>query len=71
MAGLKAAIDLAERGIAVALIEKSPFLGGRTAQLDRLSPTGESAAELISQLAREVLNHARDQRSPLRTGDRF
>jgi len=58
MAGLKAAIDLAERGIAVALIEKSPFLGGRTAQLDRLSPTGESAAELISRLAREVLNHA-------------
>jgi len=57
MAGLKAAMDLAQRGIAVALIEKSPFLGGRTAQLDRLSPTGDSAAELISQLARKVLNH--------------
>jgi len=57
MAGLKAAQDLAERGIEVALIEKSPFLGGRTAQLDRLSPTGERAADLISRLAEEVLKH--------------
>jgi heterodisulfide reductase subunit A len=57
IAGLKAAQDLAERGIEVALIEKSPFLGGRTAQLDRLSPTGERATELISRLVEEVLNH--------------
>jgi heterodisulfide reductase subunit A len=56
VAGLKAAKDLARRGIDVALIEKSPFLGGWTAQLERLSPTGESASDLIETLVHEVLN---------------
>lgn len=57
LAGLKAARDLARRGIPVTLLEKSPFLGGRTALLDRLAPTGERAADLISDLARGVLDH--------------
>ena len=56
ISGMKAAKDLAERGIGVTLLEKSPFLGGRTAQLDRLAPTGEKASEIITELAREVLN---------------
>jgi heterodisulfide reductase subunit A2 len=59
VAGLKAARDLAERGIPVTLLEKAPFLGGRTAQLDRLAPTGEKAADLIAALAQEVLAHER------------
>ena len=59
IAGLKAALDLAERGIEVALIEKSPFLGGRVAQLDRLAPSGERAEELITALTAQVLNHPR------------
>jgi heterodisulfide reductase subunit A len=33
IAGLRAAIDLSRRGIEVVLVEKSPFLGGRTANL--------------------------------------
>jgi heterodisulfide reductase subunit A len=41
ISGMKGAKDLAERGIKVTLLEKSPFLGGRTAQLDGLAPTGE------------------------------
>ncbi len=57
IAGLKAAKDLAERGIEVALIERSPFLGGRTAALDTLSPTGEKAADLLCAMADEVLAH--------------
>ena len=57
VAGLKAALDLAERGIAVALVEKSPFLGGQAAQLERLAPSGETAAEVISELAGAVLKH--------------
>lgn len=57
IAGLKGAIDLARRGIEVALIEKSPFLGGRTASLDRLAPTGENAGQVVLQLAGEVLSH--------------
>ncbi|MBW2192598.1 MAG: CoB--CoM heterodisulfide reductase iron-sulfur subunit A family protein, partial [Deltaproteobacteria bacterium] len=58
IAGLRAAKDIADRGIPVALIEKSPFLGGQVAQLDRIAPTGEKAGELISRLSGEVLNHS-------------
>ncbi len=58
VAGLKAAIDLANRGVEVALLETSPFLGGRAAHLDRLAPTGESAAEVVSGLAKQVLDHS-------------
>ena len=56
IAGLRAAKDLATRGLEVALIEKSPFLGGRAAQLDRVAPTGEKVSDLISEIAQEVLN---------------
>jgi len=57
VAGLKAALDLARRGLPVALVEKSPFLGGQVAQLDRLAPEGETAAGVISALAGAVLKH--------------
>jgi heterodisulfide reductase subunit A len=55
IAGLRAAGDLSRRGIEVVLVEKSPFLGGRTAHLDKLVPTGEKAGDLIQQLAAAVL----------------
>jgi heterodisulfide reductase subunit A2 len=55
IAGLRAAKDLADRGIQVTLIEKSPYLGGQSARLDRLAPTGEKAADLITDLAGQVL----------------
>ncbi|HIC86229.1 MAG TPA: CoB--CoM heterodisulfide reductase iron-sulfur subunit A family protein, partial [Desulfobacterales bacterium] len=55
VAGLKAAADLSMRGLEVALIEKSPFLGGQTAKLDKLFPTQESAADLIQELVSQVL----------------
>jgi len=58
MAGLRAAIDLADRGIRVALIEKSPFLGGQLALLDKIAPTRDIAADLISNLTGRVLNDA-------------
>jgi heterodisulfide reductase subunit A len=57
VAGLKCALELAERGLAVTLVEKSPFLGGQVAQLDRLAPMGETAAEIISELTHAVLKH--------------
>ena len=56
IAGLRAAIDLSERGFAVSLIEKSPFLGGRTVMLDTVAPTGEKASDLVSELATVALN---------------
>ena len=55
IAGLRAASDLSRRGIEVVLVEKSPFLGGHTAHLDKLVPTGEKAGDLIHQLATAVL----------------
>ena len=57
VAGLKAAIDLADRGIEVALIEKSPFLGGWTAKWDHVFPTDDQASELMSELTRTVLDN--------------
>lgn len=58
IAGLRAASDLADRGITVTLIEKSPFLGGQLALLDKIAPTRDKAAGLISDLAGKVLNDA-------------
>ncbi len=55
VAGLRAACDLACRGLEVALIEKSPFIGGRTASLGRLVPTGEQAEEVITQIAAKAM----------------
>ena len=57
VAGMRAALDLARREISVALVEKSPFLGGQTARLDRLMPTDESAAEIITELAAELADN--------------
>lgn len=57
VAGLKCALDLAERGLTVVLGEKSPFLGGQVAQLQRLAPFGETAADMVGELAGAVLQH--------------
>ncbi len=57
VAGLKSALELAERGLPVTLVEKSPFLGGQVAQLARLAPDGETAAAVIGELAGAVLRH--------------
>jgi heterodisulfide reductase subunit A2 len=56
IAGMRTALDLARRGISVALVERSPFLGGQTAQLDRVAPTGDRAGDLITALAVQVLH---------------
>ena len=39
IAGIQAALDLASSRIRVTLVEKSPALGGRMAQLDKTFPT--------------------------------
>jgi heterodisulfide reductase subunit A len=57
VSGLKTALELAERGIAATIVERSPFLGGRVAHLDRLAPTGERAGEVVAELAGAVLKH--------------
>jgi heterodisulfide reductase subunit A2 len=55
VAGLRAALDLSRRGIAVTLVEKTPFLGGQVARLERLAPTGETGEAVIRQLSEAAL----------------
>jgi heterodisulfide reductase subunit A len=57
VAGLRAALDIARQGIRVTLLEKSPFLGGRMAQLETVFPTGEAARTLLHGLIQQVVAH--------------
>ena len=57
VAGLRAAWDIARRGIKVTLIEKSPFLGGHMAQLEKVFPTGKPGRELMQELTESVVAH--------------
>jgi heterodisulfide reductase subunit A len=57
VAGLRAAWDIARRGLKATLIEKSPFLGGRVAQLEKVFPNGESARDLLQDLIGKVVAH--------------
>jgi heterodisulfide reductase subunit A len=43
IAGIQAALDLANARIQVTVVEKSPSLGGRMAQLDKTFPTMDCA----------------------------
>jgi heterodisulfide reductase subunit A len=55
VAGLRTALDVARRGIRVTLIEKSPFLGGRMAQLEKVFPNGCDAREALHELIDKVV----------------
>ncbi len=57
VAGLRAALDIARQGIRVTLVEKSPFLGGRMAQLESIFPTDEEPRPLLHDLIRELAAH--------------
>jgi heterodisulfide reductase subunit A len=59
VAGMRAALAAAKRGLPVTLIEKSDRVGGRLLELDTLYPTGEKAADLIEELAREIAGEDR------------
>jgi heterodisulfide reductase subunit A len=43
IAGMQAALDLANAGIRVYLVEKRPSIGGRMAQLDKCFPSMDCA----------------------------
>ena len=59
IAGLTAARHLAHRGIAVTLVESTPFLGGRMPRLASLFPTGRSARELLAPILDDVSRNPR------------
>lgn len=46
--GMQAALDLAEAGIKVYLVDKSPAIGGRMTQLDKTFPTNECSMCVVS-----------------------
>jgi len=43
IAGIQAALDLAEMGIQVHMVERLPSIGGKMAQLDKTFPTNDCA----------------------------
>ncbi|MBS3784845.1 MAG: CoB--CoM heterodisulfide reductase iron-sulfur subunit A family protein, partial [Anaerolineae bacterium] len=55
--GMAAALDVAETGLQVYLVEKADHLGGRVADLNRTFPTLESVSELLPPLIERVQNH--------------
>ena len=54
IAGIQAALDLANAGIGVYIVERSPSIGGRMAQLDKTFPTDDCSACILSPKMVEV-----------------
>ncbi|MBE3585442.1 MAG: CoB--CoM heterodisulfide reductase iron-sulfur subunit A family protein [Thermoanaerobacter sp.] len=54
IAGLRAAIGLADTGISVYVVEREAAPGGRVARLGRMYPHGKRGRELINQLIEEM-----------------
>jgi len=61
MIGMTAALNLAERGFAVKLVEREPRLGGLLLRLDKLYPTHEDARALVEKRVAEVQANDRIQ----------
>ena len=57
IAGMRTALDMAERGFEVYLIEKEPAIGGRMTQLNRVYPTSDYALDLLKPLMNAVVSH--------------
>jgi heterodisulfide reductase subunit A-like polyferredoxin len=57
IAGVQAALDLADSGIKVYLIEREPAIGGKMAQLDKTFPTNDCAMCILSPKLVEAGRH--------------
>jgi len=57
IAGIQSALDLAEEGHKVYLVEKTPSIGGRMAQLDKTFPTLDCSGCILTPKMMEVKNH--------------
>lgn len=57
IAGIQASLDLAESGFKVYLVESSPAIGGRMAQLDKTFPTNDCAMCILSPKLVECARH--------------
>ncbi len=57
IAGIQASLDLANMGFKVYLVEKSPSIGGRMAQLDKTFPTNDCAMCILAPKMIEANSH--------------
>ncbi|NLE09623.1 MAG: CoB--CoM heterodisulfide reductase iron-sulfur subunit A family protein [Dehalococcoidales bacterium] len=57
IAGMRAALDIADAGINVYLIEREPSIGGHMAQFDKTFPTLDCASCIFTPLLSEVGRH--------------
>jgi heterodisulfide reductase subunit A len=57
IAGMQAALDAANGGFKVYLVEKKPSIGGNMAQLDKTFPTNDCSTCMISPKLIEVAKH--------------
>lgn len=61
IAGMQAALDIAEAGFQVTLVEQDERLGGHVARLHRTFPTLEPVSEMLNPLLERVLSHPKIQ----------
>ena len=57
VSGIQAALDLADMGIHVHLVEKEPSIGGRMAQLDKTFPTNDCSICILSPKLADCSRH--------------
>ena len=57
VAGIQAALDLANMGFKVYLVESQPSIGGKMAQLDKTFPTGDCAICILAPKMVELSRH--------------
>jgi len=57
VAGMQAALELADMGLKVYLLEKAPVIGGAVAQLDRSFPEGESSSCEVGAMVDAISHH--------------
>ncbi|MGQ9743182.1 MAG: NAD(P)-binding protein [Candidatus Bathycorpusculaceae bacterium] len=57
IAGIQAALDMANAGLNVVLVEKSPTIGGKMALLDKTFPTLDCSACILTPKMAEVARH--------------
>ncbi|MFX1484870.1 MAG: CoB--CoM heterodisulfide reductase iron-sulfur subunit A family protein, partial [Promethearchaeota archaeon] len=59
IAGLRASLDIAERGFDVVLVEKAPKLGGHVARWTHLFPSGYAGKDVIRPMIKSVKKNKR------------
>ena len=57
IAGIQAALEIAEKGFKVYLVEREPSIGGRMAQLDKTFPTLDCSACILTPKMVDVARH--------------